>query len=101
MKKKITIRVSDEVSLFLSRQAKLQQCSVTKVAEKLVTDAAKRPGRDPVDCALEVGVNAAAAVQELARMIITDQDGYEQYRQAVVERTRSGLIKYRKQIKHG
>lgn len=100
MKKKITIRVSDEVSLFLSRHAKRNKCSVTKVAEKLITDAAKRSGRNPEDCILEVATNAAAATQELARLVITDREGYEQYQQAVVERTRSGLTKYRRQINH-
>ena len=101
MKKKITIRLSDEVYLFLCRSAKRRNCSVTKMAENLIIQTAKRPGRDIEDCTLEVAVNSAAAIQELARLIMSDHDGYEQYRQAVIERTRSGLAKYRKQIRHG
>ena len=97
-KNKITVRVSDDVFLFLKNTAIASGLSTTKVAEQIIDKAAKTDRKTVEDCLLEVSTNSAAAIQELARIILADNERYNQYQQAVFDRTKKGLQKFQNQI---
>ena len=97
-KNKITVRLDDDVFLFLQTRAIATNQSTTKVAEQIITTAAKIDSKTVDNCLLEITVNSAAATLELARIIMPDTGQYDQYQQVVLERTKRALKKYKNQI---
>ena len=102
IKHKITLRLPPAIYHVLQRRAVDWDCTTTKAAEQILSQALK-PGRRTVeDCLLEVSTNSAAAVLELARIILADTaDEYRQYQQTVIARTEAGIAKYKRQINEG
>jgi len=98
-KNKITLRLSDDDFWLLKKMAAECNCSTTKMAEEMLSMALMPKGKTIEDCLLEVSVNSAAAVQELARIILADSPSeFERYQQSVVNRTKAALDKFHKQI---
>jgi hypothetical protein len=98
-KNKITLRVSDEVFWRLKKEAEECNCTATKKAEQILGHALGPAQKTTEDCIMEVATNSAAAVQELARIILAESpDEYQRYQQSVTSRTSAGLQKFRKQI---
>jgi len=67
-------------------------CTPTRAAEQILTQALKPWRRTVEDCLLEVSTNSAAAVLELARIILADTpDEYRRYQQTFIARTEAGI----------
>lgn len=101
-KHKITLRLPPAIYHVLQRRAVDWDCTPTRAAEQILAQAL-RPGRRTVeDCLLEVSTNSAAAVLELARIILSESpDEYRRYQQTVIARTEAGIAKYQRQINEG
>jgi hypothetical protein len=103
-KNKITVRLNSKNYAAIIAFAAEKKCSRTKAAELLIEAAIQnpkiiKPSKSIEDCILEVATNSAAAVQELARIILADSDGeYDRYHQSVVIRTKKAILKFEQQI---
>ena len=98
-KSKITLRLPNHVFWELKERAQKNNCTPTKMAEQIIIQAIRSEGKTIEDCLLEVSANSAAAVQELARIILADSPSeFERYQQSVVNRTKAALDKFHKQI---
>ena len=101
-KNKITLRLPSAIYQALQRQAVDCDCTATKAAEQILIQSLKPGRRTTEDCLLEVSTNSAAAVLELARIILADTpDEYRRYQKMVMSRTEAGIAKYQGQINEG
>jgi hypothetical protein len=98
-KNKITIRLDDVIFEAIEDRAFQCKCTPTKFTEQLIIKTIRKDKKTAENCLLEISINAAAAVQELAREILSESpEEYNRYNQAVLNRTKRGLHKFEKLI---
>lgn len=98
-KNKITVRLDDVIFEAILDQAFQCKCTPTKFTEQLIVKTIQKKKDTAENCLLEISINAAAAIQELAREILSESpDEYYRYNQAVLNRTKRGLRKFKKLI---
>ena len=97
-KHKITVRLDDAIYDAIVARSFQVKCTPTKFTEQLIVKTIRQDKITADKCLLEVSINAAAAIQELAREILEHPDEYSRYNQAVINRTKKGLHKFGKLI---